>query len=434
MSDLAIRVENLGKMYRIGRAQQRHDTLRDALQSAVCTPLERLQGKTSASEKESLLWALKDISFEVKQGEVVGVIGHNGAGKSTLLKILARITEPTMGRAVLNGRAGSLLEVGTGFHPELTGRENIYLNGAILGMKRVDIAHRFDEIVAFAEIEKFLDTPVKRYSSGMYVRLAFAIAAHLEPDILLVDEVLAVGDAAFQKKCLGKMGEVAKEGRTILLVSHNLTYITYVCSRALLLRQGVLIADGSSKSTSELYIDHIAQVSTNGVLAFDTSRRLMTPQVSIPLVEVLSEEGRPVEKVQGGLGIRVRIHYDCRETLVSPSFAVVFSAPNGVELLRLSTMPISGYQLPDLYGTGYVDCLIKSVPFTGGTYTIGVGLGRPNVEYMIFERVVGGFEIPPYDAYNSGFGVDQRCGVLTAPHEWEIMSAMGAAEADVRFL
>ena len=224
----AIQVENLSKLYLIGRAQQKHDTLRDAL--ANVKPWPRIASifrkdhshRLNNSLQDDLLWALKDVSFEVQPGEVVGIIGRNGAGKSTLLKILSRITEPTSGRAVLNGRVGSLLEVGTGFHPELTGRENIYLNGAILGMRRTEIEKKFDEIVAFSEIEKFLDTPVKRYSSGMYVRLAFAVAAHLEPEILLVDEVLAVGDAAFQKKCLGKMNDVARHGRTILFVSHNM--------------------------------------------------------------------------------------------------------------------------------------------------------------------------------------------------------------------
>jgi len=233
MTDIAIRVENLSKLYHIGRARQRHDTLRDALSAAFRRPASR-----AARREDETLWALRDVSFEVQRGEVVGIIGRNGAGKSTLLKILSRITEPTSGRAEIHGRVGSLLEVGTGFHPELTGRENVYLNGAILGMHRTEIDRKFDEIVAFAEIEKFLDTPVKHYSSGMYVRLAFAVAAHLDPEILLVDEVLAVGDAAFQRKCLGKMDSVGKEGRTVLFVSHNMAAVTNLCDWGLLLDAG----------------------------------------------------------------------------------------------------------------------------------------------------------------------------------------------------
>src|SRR5205823_3968566 len=231
MSDIAIRVENLSKRYEIGAAKRRHDTLRDQLADGL-KALFRNNGQPR-QRKESI-WALKDVSFEIKHGEVVGFIGRNGAGKSTLLKILSRITAPTAGHAEVRGRVGSLLEVGTGFHQELTGRENIYLNGAILGMKKAEIDRNFDAIVAFAEIDKFLDTPVKHYSSGMYVRLAFAVAAHLEPEILIVDEVLAVGDAAFQKKCLGKMGDVAKEGRTVLIVSHNMQVRSPLTSRGIL--------------------------------------------------------------------------------------------------------------------------------------------------------------------------------------------------------
>src|ERR1700682_2569479 len=238
MSDSIIAVENLGKRYRIRhqREGRRYVALRDVLASKLASPLWWFrQGARPSTESTEDFWALKDVSFEVKQGEAVGIIGRNGAGKSTLLKILSRITEPTEGRVTLRGRVASLLEVGTGFHPELTGRENIFLNGAILGMTRLEIRRKFDEIVAFAEIEKFLDTPVKRYSSGMYVRLAFAVAAHLEPDILGVDEVLAVGDANFQRKCLGKMKDVAGHGRTILFVSHDMSAVRRLCRRAILL-------------------------------------------------------------------------------------------------------------------------------------------------------------------------------------------------------
>ena len=228
MSDLAIRVEHLGKQYRLGGQQARYATFRETVVKAAKAPVRWLKGERRSEQNK--FWALDDVSFEVKQGEAVGIIGRNGAGKSTLLKILCRITSPTRGRVDVYGRVGSLLEVGTGFHPELTGRENIFLNGAILGMSRKEIHRKFDEIVDFAEIEKFLDTPVKYYSSGMYVRLAFAVAAHLEPEILVVDEVLAVGDAEFQKKCLGKMGDVANEGRTVLFVSHNMGAVQTLCS------------------------------------------------------------------------------------------------------------------------------------------------------------------------------------------------------------
>jgi lipopolysaccharide transport system ATP-binding protein len=240
-----IRVENVGKLYRIGNREAGYGTLRESIVEAVRAPFERLRRRNGKRNYETL-WALKDLSFEVAPGEVVGFIGRNGAGKSTLLKVLSRITEPTTGRAELFGRVASLLEVGTGFHPELTGRENIYLNGAILGMRKAEIIRKFDQIVAFAELEKFLDTPVKRYSSGMYMRLAFAVASHLEPEILLVDEVLAVGDAAFQKKCLGKMEEVAKEGRTVLFVSHNMRAIRSLCRRTIWLDNGQIVESGET--------------------------------------------------------------------------------------------------------------------------------------------------------------------------------------------
>ena len=256
MTDIAIKVENLSKMYRIGEKQERYYTFRDTLTNIALAPFRRLRRIGKPPKPEEIIWALKDVSFEVKRGEVVGIIGRNGAGKTTLLKILTRITDPTEGNAEIHGRVGSLLEVGTGFHPELTGRENIYLNGAILGMKKAEIERKFDEIVDFAEIEKFMDTPVKRYSSGMYVRLAFAVAAHLEPEILLVDEVLSVGDAAFQKKCLGKMGDVAKEGRTVLFVSHNMGAIRSLCGRAIWLDNGQIVKMGATDEVVRDYEEH----------------------------------------------------------------------------------------------------------------------------------------------------------------------------------
>jgi lipopolysaccharide transport system ATP-binding protein len=249
-----IRVENLSKQYRIGARRAPHATLGETLSGVLRSPLGSLRRTRERREADSTHWALKGVSFEVAPGEVVGVIGNNGAGKSTLFKILSRVTEPTSGRAELYGRVSSLLEVGTGFHPELTGRENIYLNGSILGMARSEIERKFDEIVAFAELEKFLDTPVKRYSSGMYMRLAFAVAAHLEPEILLVDEVLAVGDAAFQKKCLGKLGDVASEGRTVLFISHNMAAIQSLCNRVLWISAGEVVEEAEAAHVVSSYL------------------------------------------------------------------------------------------------------------------------------------------------------------------------------------
>ncbi|MEH1819269.1 MAG: ABC transporter ATP-binding protein [Nostoc sp.] len=269
MSDTVIRVENLSKKYIIGYQQQeRYTTLRDIIANGAKGLLKPFQNrKSDIQNSQEEFWALNDVSFEIKQGDRVGIIGRNGAGKSTLLKILSRITEPTQGSIKIQGRVASLLEVGTGFHPELTGRENIYLNGAILGMSKVDIKRKFDEIVAFAEVEKFLDTPVKRYSSGMYVRLAFAVAAHLEPEILIVDEVLAVGDVQFQKKCLGKMEDVSKnEGRTILFVSHNLGVVQTFCSRSILLEQGMVLADDTTDKAVGTYLRNLEKASSHNLL------------------------------------------------------------------------------------------------------------------------------------------------------------------------
>ncbi|MBW1908169.1 MAG: ATP-binding cassette domain-containing protein [Deltaproteobacteria bacterium] len=266
MSDTVIQVENISKQYRIG-ALEGYKTFRETLVDAAKAPFRRIAGvinrqSTIDNRQSETIWALRNVSFEVKQGEVVGIIGRNGAGKSTLLKILSQITEPTEGRVELRGRVGSLLEVGTGFHPELTGHENVYLYGAILGMDRWEVTRKFDEIIAFSELEKFIDTPVKRYSSGMYMRLAFAVAAHLEPEILLVDEVLAVGDVAFQKKCLGKMEDVSREGRTVLFVSHNMQAVKNLCSMGLHLKEGRLLDRGNAHQMVDLYLKSITSASS----------------------------------------------------------------------------------------------------------------------------------------------------------------------------
>lgn len=314
MSDIAIHASNLSKRFYIGGKQEPYQTLRDTLVDIFMAPIRRagdlLRGRaTGAAGLNEDLWALRDVSFEIKRGEVVGIIGHNGAGKSTLLKVLSRITEPTLGYAEIHGRVGSLLEVGTGFHPELTGRENIFLNGAILGMRRTEIERRFNEIVAFAEVEKFVDTPVKHYSSGMYLRLGFAVAAHFEPEILIVDEVLAVGDARFQKKCLNKMQDVGKEGRTVLFVSHNLPAITRLCSRAILLGQGGVLEDGAPHRVVSAYLN--AVMGTAAQREWTDKEKVPGGEVAqLRAVRVKGEDGRVSDAHDIRRPIAVEMEYE----------------------------------------------------------------------------------------------------------------------------
>jgi lipopolysaccharide transport system ATP-binding protein len=313
MTNLAVRVENLSKQYRLGGSQTRYKTIRETISDAAQAPFRRvgklLRGQAyGAAELNETIWALRDISFEVKHGEVVGIIGRNGAGKSTLLKILSRITEPTEGSVDIYGRVGSLLEVGTGFHPELTGRENIYLNGAILGMKRAEIERKFDEMVDFAEIEKFIDTPVKHYSSGMYVRLAFAVAAHLEPEILMVDEVLSVGDAAFQKKCLGKMRNVAEGGRTVLFVSHNMIAIRNLCEWTILLQDGRILQVGDTPTVTEAYLRQSLRAESLAEVTSLIKSLPSDPAFRLEAMEV-RQNGQPGNVVVNGQPVEIDIRY-----------------------------------------------------------------------------------------------------------------------------
>jgi lipopolysaccharide transport system ATP-binding protein len=314
MGDIAVRLEGISKQYRIGGKRARYKTLRDTLTEALVSPFRRagglLHGRTGgASEPKRTIWAVKDVSFEIRRGEVVGIIGRNGAGKSTLLKVLSRITEPTAGFGEIHGRVGSLLEVGTGFHPELTGRENISLNGAILGMRRAEIKGKFDQIVAFAEVEQFIDTPVKYYSSGMYLRLAFAVAAHLEPEILLVDEVLAVGDASFQRKCLNKMQDVGQQGRTVLFVSHNMPAITRLCERTILLDDGRVLQDGPSHQVVGTYLN-----SGLGTTAVREWRELAKAPgndiVRLCAVRVRTEDGQVTDALDIRQPVGIELEYE----------------------------------------------------------------------------------------------------------------------------
>jgi len=311
-SELSIVVRGIGKRYKIGAAQQRTDTLRDLITSQAARVGSALRGKRNHSNGADHIWALRDVNFEVKRGQALGIIGRNGAGKSTLLKVLSRVTDPTEGYGELRGRVGSLLEVGTGFHPELTGRENIFLNGAILGMHKNEIEARFDEIVAFSEVEKFIDTPVKRYSSGMYLRLAFAVAAHLEPEILVVDEVLAVGDADFQRKCLGKMGDVANSGRTVLFVSHNMSAILRLTQDSIVLDKGKVLLNAPSSEAVDFYLNR--GLSKLGERFWEQDEVPVTSAPFRPLaIRVLDKAGQVSDSVRSVEPIRIEIDYELSE-------------------------------------------------------------------------------------------------------------------------
>jgi lipopolysaccharide transport system ATP-binding protein len=386
--------------------------------SAAGAPVRWLKGQR---RQEEHIWALDDVSFEVKQGEVLGIIGRNGAGKSTLLKILSRITKPTRGRVELYGRVGSLLEVGTGFHPELTGRENIYLNGAILGMSRQEIERKFDEIVDFSEIERFLDTPVKFYSNGMYVRLAFAVAAHLEPEILLVDEVLAVGDTAFQSKCLGKMGDVSKQGRTVFFVSHNMSAVEKLCSKAFLIRRGNIVSEGDTDNVIATYLRTASNLSDS--LAYTINKRVFDvvgkEDIRFTDISLLSEAKERLENIFTGDNIAIRIFYKANKEFLSPAFVVSIFSNLGDELIRLSTMPISGYHIDHLGRKGYIDLLIRSLPLTAGNYYMNIGFVREGIEWILRQNEAVFFNVTPKDVYGSGLALDRSRGMIVVEHEWK---------------
>jgi|ERR1035441_2402698 lipopolysaccharide transport system ATP-binding protein len=368
-NDIAIRVESLGKMFRIGSRQAGYKTFRDT----VAGMFKRNDG--TRKSKSEPFWALKDLSFEIKRGEVVGVIGRNGAGKSTLLKILSRITEPTEGFAEIHGRVGSLLEVGTGFHPELTGRENVFLNGAILGMQRAEIEAKFDEIVAFAEVEKFMGTPVKHYSSGMYLRLAFAVAANLETEILLVDEVLAVGDAAFQKKCLGKMEDASKQGRTVLFVSHNMHAVRRLCARVIMLEAGTLVLGGPAQNVVDFYLNKSADGSPaakerdipsecRGKAAYLTHWRLEVPT---------SGGGRAISRGPLSIVVGVRVI----EPLKGAFFGIAVWTEDGTLAWAANSHDGDGTSCNMAPGEYDAAFLLDALPLRPGTYNLETSLNSP---------------------------------------------------------
>jgi lipopolysaccharide transport system ATP-binding protein len=376
MSDIAITVDNVGKMYRLGARQEASKTFREAMIDLVQAPFHRLRRLGHEFPPEETFWALQGVSFEVRWGEVVGIIGRNGAGKSTLLKILSHITEPTEGQARLGGRVGSLLEVGTGFHPELTGRENIFLNGAILGMSRAEIHRKFDEIVAFAEVEKFLDTPVKRYSSGMHVRLAFAVAAHLEPEILVVDEVLAVGDVAFQKKCLGKMEDVAAGGRTVLFVSHNMPAVKALCERGILLQAGRVTCEGNVHQVVETYLVAGTEMSTTGIIPADIPR-LGMGEVRVRQIELLDLEANPVSQIYLGQPFQVVLTLEVLKHVNDAVIGIGISSHDG--FLIATAYSVDGDQPSWTLSEGwYTVCLELNVTLLPRNYTFDIFIHHSN--------------------------------------------------------
>lgn len=381
MSEFAIRAAGLGKSYRLGAATERHDTLRDLVGNAIKAPFRNLRSIRAGSSTAAgeLFWALRDVSFDVKHGEVLGIIGRNGAGKSTLLKVLSRITEPTTGRAVVEGRVGSLLEVGTGFHPELTGRENVFLNGSILGMDRAYIERRFDEIVEFAGVERFIDTVVKRYSSGMYLRLAFAVAAHLEPEVLIVDEVLAVGDAEFQRKCVGKMGEVAGHGRTVLFVSHNMGAITKLCQRAIVMASGVKVFDGTARDAVQAYLSAGAEDLAERI--FGEEEHVGDATVRLRRVSVVQGQAGAVARVDIQHAFAIEMEYEASVKFPELNIHLVLHNDEGDYVLQ-TTLSLGGEALTATQPGRYV-ARVELPPgaLNAGHYWVGSHAEEPYIRW-----------------------------------------------------
>lgn len=425
MSDIAIRVENLSKRYRIGLKEEMPETFVDSITTWLKSPLANFRQLRKLShfsqnghDPEDVIWALKDVSFEIKQGEVIGVIGRNGAGKSTLLKILSRITEPSSGRAIVNGRVSSLLEVGTGFHPDLTGRENVYLNGTILGMSKSEIDRKFDEIVAFAEVEKFIDTPVKRYSSGMQVRLAFSVAAHLEPEMLLVDEVLAVGDATFQKKCLGRMGRVASEGRTILFVSHNMAAIQNLCERVILLDKGEVSFVGSTEEGIQKYLEAGAEFS-QGTKDLTQSERRPGCQQMLKMVRLLNSAGEVKEHFLSGEMMKIEVTINPVTPLTSPQVGVGIDDHIGTRLFSLATY-LSNSELPPLTHESKVVCQVNELCLAPGRYFLSFSVGAHNNLYLDGVEQAISFEVEPSDFYGNGkLPITKHHGRVLVQSQWQ---------------
>ena len=418
-----ITVENLSKSYELGALQQ-ETQLRDQLVNFLRAPFRRRRPK-------DILWALRDVSFKVNEGEVVGIIGRNGAGKSTLLKILSKITYPTSGRVRARGRVASLLEVGTGFHEELTGRENIFLNGSILGMKRREVTAKLDAIVAFSGVERFIDTPIKRYSSGMRLRLGFAVAAHLEPDVLIVDEVLAVGDAAFQKKCLSAMQDLRGGGRTVLFVSHNMAAVENLCSRGIWIANGQVCMDGSTHDVIEAYMGSFASGdSAGGALAVDGRRG--HGEIQYTRVEFLAKTGEPQSVTRAGKGIVIRFHYHAREAVERPSFGFQLLTDLGTVVTDSSTW-LHGLDIPLVpAGDGHIDLEIDSLNLLPGRYYLNLWL-ESLLEQHLYDSLETAVHLDIEEApvYNSSRRIDNRYGIVYFPQRWNLQGIGSGASREV---
>ncbi len=422
-NNIAIKVTNLGKAYRIGLKEQKSETFIGSIIQSISKPLKNFKEisnlkKLGGERKdENIFWANRHISFDVHEGEVLGIIGKNGAGKSTLLKLLSRITQPTEGRIEITGKVASLLEVGTGFNPDLTGRENIYLNGTILGLTRKEIDERYDEIVEFSGIEKFIETPVKRYSSGMKVRLAFAVAAHLDPEILIIDEVLAVGDAEFQKKCLGKIQSVAdKEGRTVLFVSHDMAAIKNLCTRAILLQQGEIVNEGSPADVVDFYLKNAKTIDIGNQL--NTINRSGTGEFIVTGMAFLNAKMEPVTVLESGMDVNIRIDYKCLSKSVNPVINLVFKNSLQNEVMNLLSR-IAYYGVMKLEDEGSIICHIPKFPLMQGRYTIDTHL-KYDFSMTDFVESIVTIDVEKGDYYGTGKIVESmRDGVLVQ-HEWQI--------------
>ena len=426
MSDSAIKVHQLNKRYRIGLEDEHHDTLAQALFSWVKTPMrnyQRLKKLSSFEDGESddIFWALRDVDFEVHTGEVVGLIGRNGAGKSTLLKILSRITEPTSGYADIRGRVSSLLEVGTGFHPELTGRENVYLNGTILGMSKAEVDSKFDEIVDFAEIERFIDTPVKRYSSGMSVRLAFAVAAHLEPEILLVDEVLAVGDLGFQRKSLGKMDDVARSGRTVLFVSHNMAMIQSLCTRGIVLENGAVVCDASIEDAINEYVTKSEQNMAMYSLG-EREDRVGGQNFRFIGADFLHPEtGAALKTLLSGQPVLIRLRYTCERDADFHNTRIIipFFTSERAYLFACSNHLV-GTEIAISKGEGEMYCYLPKWPLSPGRYLFDLYAGDGNNIRHDYIKEAGKIDVELGNFYGGGMRQVMRTPGVYVDFEWQV--------------